>query len=547
MNQYQFTIGTTPKNIIGALNWNANWTLGSLAITDPFNSSDAQTCSYSYDSLARLTGANCGSIWGQTFTYDAFGNISKSGSISFLSTYYPITNGNGNPTNNREQTVSSCAPTYDANGNLTTDCTFMPYPYTYAWDADGNITGINLSNNYPPISIIYDAFDRAVQEDKSGTYSEILYSPIGKTGLMANQTANNVFIPLPGGEQATYTNSTLRYRHYDWLGSARAESAATPPLVGDVAYAPFGEPYSPDPSSPMYMSFTGQQPDTTSTGQDTTPPGLYDFPYREYNPTHGRWISPDRAGPSAVDPTTPQTWNRYIYVLNNPLRAIDPLGLDCVYYNLDGSTTTLKGDCIDDNDDGYYVDCDGCLLTSNSADVNGEAPDANTTDSLQPDVIAPGGCKTAGSSASTPGSTGLAAFSNWVNGVGSAGLMTGQFAMGLGPINLTYAPDSMQSQMMAASPGVTDAVNTYLSTGQANGLYDFGVSQVLAAGINPIQQFVGSYTYNIQPVEGGLFVTLTNYTSLWSLLAHQVKSHQRSSFRRFGTTKQTYQVTVPCG
>lgn len=101
--------------------------------------------------------------------------------------------------------------------------------------------------------------------------------------------------------------------------------------------------------------------------------------------------------------------------------------------------------------------------------------------------------------------------------------------------------------MMAASPGVTDAVNTYLSTGQANGLYDFGVSQVLAAGINPIQQFVGSYTYNIQPVEGGLFVTLTNYTSLWSLLAHQVKSHQRSSFRRFGTTKQTYQVTVPCG
>jgi RHS repeat-associated protein len=343
VNQYQFTIGTTPKNIIGSLNWNPDWTLGSLTITDPFNAADAQTCGYSYDGLARLAGVSCGpsnppngSIWGQTFTYDAFGNISKSGSISFSSTYYPITNGNGNPTNNREQTVSSCAPTYDANGNLTSDCTFLPYPYTYAWDADGNITGINLSNNYPPISIIYDAFDRAVQNDNSGTYSEILYSPIGKTGLMANQTANNVFIPLPGGEQATYTNSTLRYRHYDWLGSARAESAATPPLVGDVAYAPFGETYSPDPSSPMYVSFTGQQPDTTSTpGQDTTPPGLYDFLYREYNPTQGRWISPDRAGLSAVDPTNPQSWNRYVYVLNNPLRYIDPTGLYCDYSDHD--------------------------------------------------------------------------------------------------------------------------------------------------------------------------------------------------------------------
>jgi RHS repeat-associated protein len=343
MNQYQFTIGTTPKNIIGALNWNANWTLGSLVVTDPFNSADTQTCGYSYDSLARLQSVSCGptsangATWGQAFSYDAFGNISKTvppsmTGISFAATYYPISNGNGNPTNNREQTVSSCAPTYDANGNLTTDCTFLPYPYTYAWDADGNITGINLSDNYPPISIIYDAFDRAVQEDNSGTYSEILYSPIGKTGIMANQTANNVFIPLPGGEQATYTNSTLRYRHYDWLGSARAESAATPPLIGDVAYAPFGETYSPDPSSPMYVSFTGQQPDTTSTpGQDTTPPGLYDFLYREYNPTQGRWTSPDPSGLGAVDPTNPQSWNRYAYSLNNPLAYVDPLGLFCVW------------------------------------------------------------------------------------------------------------------------------------------------------------------------------------------------------------------------
>jgi hypothetical protein len=41
----------------------------------------------------------------------------------------------------------------------------------------------------------------------------------------------------------------------------------------------------------------------------------------------GRWISPDPAGLGAVDPSNPQSWNRYAYVLNNPAVLIDPLGL----------------------------------------------------------------------------------------------------------------------------------------------------------------------------------------------------------------------------
>src|SRR5882762_1095016 len=49
--------------------------------------------------------------------------------------------------------------------------------------------------------------------------------------------------------------------------------------------------------------------------------------FRKDNAAHGRWMSPDPAGLAAVNPSAPQTWNRYAYVGNSPLNATDPLGL----------------------------------------------------------------------------------------------------------------------------------------------------------------------------------------------------------------------------
>src|SRR5262249_37019685 len=54
--------------------------------------------------------------------------------------------------------------------------------------------------------------------------------------------------------------------------------------------------------------------------------GDYDFLFREYS-NAGRWPSPDPAGLAAVDLTLPQSWNRYAYVLGEPLNIVDPLGL----------------------------------------------------------------------------------------------------------------------------------------------------------------------------------------------------------------------------
>jgi RHS repeat-associated protein len=93
--------------------------------------------------------------------------------------------------------------------------------------------------------------------------------------------------------------------------------------ISDVAYAPYGEDYA---DSGGYLQFTeGNLGQLTVTG--TGGQGLFDFDFRKYRPAHGRWISPDPAGLAAVDPSDPQSWNRYDYVANNPVSFIDPLGL----------------------------------------------------------------------------------------------------------------------------------------------------------------------------------------------------------------------------
>src|ERR1700722_241610 len=149
-----------------------------------------------------------------------------------------------------------------------------------------------------------------VEQNRNGTYTEIVYATSGqKVALMSGQTLQKAFVPLPGGSTAVYNGSGLAYyRHSDWLGSARLTTTPNRTVSGDVAYAPYGESYAQ--SGTVDMSFTGENEDTVSTA--------YDFSAREYG-VQGRWPSPDPAGLTAVSPSDPQSWNRYAYVLNNPL------------------------------------------------------------------------------------------------------------------------------------------------------------------------------------------------------------------------------------
>jgi RHS repeat-associated protein len=320
--------GNSPFTISDTLTWNANGALQQMQIQDTNDTAKNQTCAYSADDLQRLTSVNCGSdTWAQNFSYDAFGNINKSGSGNYAAAYYALTN----------QVASGVTTGYDANGNQLSSTGLS----SISWNAAGHPVSVTaLSGN--AIAGTYDALGRLVETASGGSYTQFVFSPAGtKVAVVQGGTLVKGTIPLPGGETAIYNAGGLNFiRHNDWLGSSRLGTTWAHAVYSKESYAPFGETY--DEAGTPDRSFTGQDQDTV-TGSGAT--GVYDFLFRKYDPAAGRWISPDPAGWSAVSPSYPQSLNRYAYVLNNPNSLIDPSGLTCWWSN-DDSDDTEKAECV---------------------------------------------------------------------------------------------------------------------------------------------------------------------------------------------------------
>jgi RHS repeat-associated protein len=90
---------------------------------------------------------------------------------------------------------------------------------------------------------------------------------------------------------------------------------ATSTVVWDQGYLPFGEPHGGSGSIENSRQYTGKEFEEET--------GLYYYGARYYHSGLGRFMSVD---PAPADPTDPQSWNRYAYVLNNPYKYVDPDG-----------------------------------------------------------------------------------------------------------------------------------------------------------------------------------------------------------------------------
>jgi RHS repeat-associated protein len=228
---------------------------------------------------------------------------------------------------------------YDqATGNITNDGV-----HNYIYDEEGRLCAVgNMSPSgggaFGGMQYIYDAEGRRVAK---GTITQATcdrttngFQPtstfvLDQAGQQVSELDGqgkwqhtNVY--LGGQLLATYDPQGLHFNITDPLSTKRVQSSATGQAELNCRSLPFGD------GDPCTVLQAGEATEHRYTGKERdTESGLDYFGARYYGSNMGRFMSPDPFLNSG-HPSDPQTWNRYTYGLNNPLKNVDPTGL----YNL---------------------------------------------------------------------------------------------------------------------------------------------------------------------------------------------------------------------
>jgi RHS repeat-associated protein len=110
--------------------------------------------------------------------------------------------------------------------------------------------------------------------------------------------------------------------HVDNLGSVDVLTDEAGAVVERRSYDAFGERRNPAWGSPPIL-LAGKTSRGFTGHEDDEELGLVNLKGRLYDPHLGRFLSPD---PFVSRPHFSQSWNKYSYVLNNPLAFVDPTG-----------------------------------------------------------------------------------------------------------------------------------------------------------------------------------------------------------------------------
>jgi len=170
-------------------------------------------------------------------------------------------------------------------------------------------------------SYVVDAQGRRVKKTVSGTITHYFYSGSEMISDLTG-TAWTDYIFFGGQRIVKQTGSTLAtatFLHTDHLGSVRRCTDSTGAQNGTCDYEPFGEGQSSAGCTvPSNFRFAGMLWDSESNLNHTW--------FRQYDSAQGRWMGAD---PIEGSSENPRTLNRYVYVLNDPVNFVDPLGLKC--------------------------------------------------------------------------------------------------------------------------------------------------------------------------------------------------------------------------
>ena len=117
---------------------------------------------------------------------------------------------------------------------------------------------------------------------------------------------------------AVHNDGVLNWLLSDHLGSTSITANADGSFSSEIRYSAFGEVRYSNGTTPTGYQYTNQlnQPDI----------GLYYYVARFYDPVIAHFVQADTIVPGAGNPAA---YDRYSYVLNNPISFIDPTGHYC--------------------------------------------------------------------------------------------------------------------------------------------------------------------------------------------------------------------------
>lgn len=304
----------------------AQWASGMYAYDGAGNIKQIGGNTYAYDGFNRLTNWTVNGF-ANARAYDVWGNPVAAGLVV-------------NGTTNRYTHM-----TYDVTGNVTSDGT-----RTYTYDSHSMISGTNVGSR--AFRFLYTPDNQRVAAIERINVGGVLRNKTTFTLRGMNNSLLRVFVsdetsgtPVwswkenviwrGGAVLADQTSAGIRHYGLDHLGSPRLITSATGALIGTQDFAPFG---AGGTSNGGAIQFTGHERDAANLAGGSA--DLPDYMHaRYYDASIGRFLAVDPMLDSESALRRPQTWNRYSYVANNPMNAVDPTG--AILKSLSGQQTIL--------------------------------------------------------------------------------------------------------------------------------------------------------------------------------------------------------------
>jgi RHS repeat-associated protein len=299
-----------------------------LASMSPAPSQEQKGYILSYDVMNRLTSAlakaqtSGDNQYNELLSYDELGNIvnltrqSPTGTLNNLTYNYM----NGVYRSNKLVSVADAGTeaytstyTYDTNGNVTGDTKKAVSGMTY--------NELNLPLTVPigtkTLTYLYDATGKKLERTTSTGEDRSYVNGIEYNGSTIDLVHTEEGRALPSSGNYIY-----QYNIADHLGNTRAlfsdadnnGSLSTSEILQVTDYYAFGRDITPlATSTPQRYKYNGKEL------QDDL--GQYDYGARFYDPVIARW--------NTIDPLAEKDrrWSQYNYVMNNPIRMVDPDGM----------------------------------------------------------------------------------------------------------------------------------------------------------------------------------------------------------------------------